>query len=170
MAPVNGKEPARIGNVMAAFLDNHAPKTVANCLVIHSIWPKIVGANMAKKTMPLKIIGKTLYLTVETSAWMEELKYLKEDIIKKINNDLKQEAVEDIIFRLGKINLLASFPRSHQQTASSSAPLPQLSRQEIDNIDKLVSCIKDTILKETVRQAMIMNKRRNTQIINRLGS
>lgn len=169
MAPANRKEPARIGNVMAAFLDNHAPKTVANGLVLHSIWPKIVGANMAKKTMPLKIIGKTLYLTVETSAWMEELKYLKEDIIKKINNDLKQEAVEDIVFRLGKINLLASFPRSLPQTASP-APFPQLSRQEIDNIDRLVNHIKDAALKETVRKAMIMNKRRNTQIINRLGS
>ena len=108
MTPIKRKEPARIGNILAAFLDNHAPKAVANGLAIHSIWPKIVGANMAKKTMPLKIIGKKLYLTVETSAWMEELKYLKEDIIKKINNDLKQEAVEDIIFRLGKINLLAS--------------------------------------------------------------
>ncbi|MBI5875462.1 MAG: DUF721 domain-containing protein [Deltaproteobacteria bacterium] len=105
MAPANRKEPARIGNILSAFLDNHAPKAVANGLAIHSIWPKIAGANMAKKTMPLKIIGKTLYLKVETSSWMEELKYLKQDIIKKINNDLKQEAVEDIVFRLGKINV-----------------------------------------------------------------
>lgn len=108
MATAKTKEPARIGNILTAFLDSHAPKSVANGLAIHSIWPKIAGANMAKKTMPLKIIGKTLYLRVETSAWMEELKYLKEDIIKKINNDLKQEAVEDIIFRLGKINILTS--------------------------------------------------------------
>lgn len=104
MTPVKPNKPDRIGNILSVFLANHAPKAVANGLAIHSAWPKIVGTNMAKKTMPLKIIGKTLYLTVETSAWMEELKYLKEDIVKKINNDLKQEAVEDIIFRLGKIN------------------------------------------------------------------
>lgn len=103
MAIAKTNQPDRIGNILSAFLGNHAPKAVANGLAIHSAWPKIAGTSMAKKTMPLKIIGKTLYLRVETSAWMEELKYLKEDIIKKINNDLKQEAVEDIIFRLGKI-------------------------------------------------------------------
>lgn len=99
-------EPDSIGNILSAFLDNHAPKSVANWLAIHSAWPKISGANMAKKTMPLKIVGKTLYLRVETSAWMEELKYLKEDIIKNINNVIKQNAVEDVIFRLGKIDNL----------------------------------------------------------------
>src|SRR3989304_1549610 len=115
------KEPVKIGNILSVFWRNNTPNAMANWFRIISIWPKIAGINIAKRARPLKIAGKTLYLTVETSAWMEELKYIKEDIIKKTNNELQYTAVEDIIFRLGKITHAQKTPASTRR--SNSNPL-----------------------------------------------
>lgn len=154
------KEPAKIGNILSAFWRKNTPKAVANWFRVLSIWPKIAGINIAKRARPLKIAGKTLYLTVETSAWMEELKYIKEDIIKKINNELQDTAVKDIVFRLGKITYAQKTPaptRRSNPLAGNAHPT-QLSQKEMDNIDRLVIPVKDEELKETIRRAIIANK------------
>jgi len=156
------REPVKIGNILSVFLRNNTPNAVANWLRIVSIWPKIAGTNIAKRATPLKIAGKTLYLTVETSAWMEELKYMKEDIIKKINNELQDTAVEDIIFRLGKITHTekTSFQtrRPNYTSLAHNVHTSHLSQKEMDAINRLVVAIKDDGLKETIRRAIIANK------------
>lgn len=156
------KEPVKIGNILSVFWRNNTPNAMSNWFKIISIWPKIAGLNIAKRARPLKIAGKTLYLTVETSAWMEELKYIKEDIIKKINNELQDTAVEDIIFRLGKITLAQKTPaptrRPNSNPLADNVHTTQLSQKEMDNIDRLVVSVKDEGLKETIRRAIIANK------------
>ena len=156
------KEPAKIGNILSAFWRNNTPDAVANWFRVLSIWPKIAGINITKRARPLKIAGKTLYLTVETSAWMEELKYIKEDIIKKINKELQDTIVEDIVFRLGKITHAQKTPaptrRSNSNPLLGNAHPTQLSQKELDNIDRLVILVKDEELKETIRMAIIANK------------
>ncbi len=154
------REPAKVGNILSAFWRNNTPTAVANWFSILSIWPKIAGINIAKRTRPLKIAGKTLYLTVETSTWMEELKYIKEDIIKKINEELKDTAVKDIVFRLGKVTHVQKTPASTRR--SSSHAHCQLSQKEMDRIDRLVIPIKDEELQESIRRAILANKSRGT--------
>lgn len=158
----SAKEPVKIGNILSVFWRNNTPNAMANWFRIMSIWPKIAGINITKRAMPLKIAGKTLYLTVETSAWMEELKYIKKDIIKKINNELQYTAVEDIIFRLGKIIHAQKTPaptrRSNSNPLAGNVHATKLSQKETDNIDRLVASVKDDVLKETIRRAIIASK------------
>ena len=133
---------------------------VVKGLSICKIWQRAVGPNIAKKTLPLKLAGKTLYVTVATSTWMEELKYLKKDIIKKINNDLKEQTVEEIVFRLGAI--AENNTSKNQPSANSRQPSKhQLSQKEMDDIDRMLKPIKDVGLKETIKNAMV-NKRKQT--------
>lgn len=160
------KEPAVVGRILDTFWKtisggNPGFKTIAKGLSIQTIWPKTVGVNIAKRTRPLKLAGKTLYVTVATSTWMEELKYMKEDIIKKINTELRKETIKDIIFRLGKVaEITDSNPHPAVRNPQHSR---QLTQKEIDNIDKLASLIKDNELKETFRRALITNKCRDTR-------
>ena len=167
------KEPAVVGRILDTFWEtisggNPGFKTIAKGLSIQTIWSKTVGVNIAKRTRPLKLKGKTLYVTVATSTWMEELKYMKEDIIKKINTELRKKAVKDIIFRLGKVTEIStSNPKPASPKADRSAKggpqrSHQLTQKEIDNIDTLVSLIKDNELKETIRRALITSKCRDT--------
>ena len=62
-------------------------------------WPSIVGEHIAKVTNPERIDRGRLIIRVTRSTWRNELTFLKKEIIAKINIAMKQEIVNDIIFR-----------------------------------------------------------------------
>ncbi|MEO0092789.1 MAG: DUF721 domain-containing protein [candidate division WOR-3 bacterium] len=78
------------------------------------LWNRAVGKEVKKHTKPYAIENGTLVVLVDNSAWMNELIFLKKEIIKKLNElivsrlktDTKQsetektDIVKDIRFRL----------------------------------------------------------------------
>ncbi|MBI5327736.1 MAG: DUF721 domain-containing protein [Deltaproteobacteria bacterium] len=153
---IHAKTPIRIGHVIDLFLDSPESAIIAKGLSVHKIWSKIVGLNISKRTRPLKLSGKILYVIVATSTWMEELKYLKQDIIKKINAEFKEKTVEDIIFRIGK-NAEISVPNPLSPACNRQYP-GQLPQKELENIHRLANLIKNNELQEIILKAMIANK------------
>lgn len=159
------KKPEKLTNILNNYLHNQTPNALASWFKLKNAWPKIVGANISKKTSPIKIVRKTLYLTVATSSWMEELKYLKEEIIIKINDELRNTEVQDIVFRMGNItndDVSPDFHKPPNSNVLAGGPhLTQLSQKDINYIDRLVAHIKDDNLKESMRRAIIASKSRN---------
>ncbi|MBI3754531.1 MAG: DUF721 domain-containing protein [Deltaproteobacteria bacterium] len=149
---MSAKGPTRLGHIIDSSFFSPDLETFGKGFLVYKIWPKAVGPGIAKRARPLKLSGKILSVTVDTSAWMEELKYLKEDIIKKINDELKERTVEDIVFRLGKI------PEKDNATPHPairpSQSQRQLTQKEINAIDRLVSPIRDDELREIIRRAI----------------
>ena len=62
-------------------------------------WPKIVGGQIAKVASAERIEAGKLFVCVSRAPWRNELVFLKNELITKINKALKQEIVKDIIFR-----------------------------------------------------------------------
>ena len=94
----NKKGPERLGSVLGNLLkDLGLEKRIKEQEVIVN-WEKIVGNNIAENAKPFKIDGAKLFLKVKSSAWRNELFYLKKQLISKLNESAKQELVKDIIF------------------------------------------------------------------------
>lgn len=92
------KGPESIGSVLGNLLkDLGLEKRIKEQEVIVN-WEKIVGNNIAENTKPFKIEGAKLFLKVKSSAWRNELFYLKKELISKLNESAKQELIKDIIF------------------------------------------------------------------------
>jgi len=92
------KGPERIGSVLGNLLkDLGLEKRIREQELIIN-WEKIVGNNIAENTKPFKIEGTKLFLKVKSSAWRNELFYLKKELIAKLNDSAKQELIKDIIF------------------------------------------------------------------------
>jgi predicted nucleic acid-binding Zn ribbon protein len=64
------------------------------------LWKKAVGPDIGKQTDANRIEQGVLYVSVTASAWMNELVFLKTQIIKKLNELIEQEVVKDIKFYL----------------------------------------------------------------------
>ena len=62
-------------------------------------WPQIVGEQIARVTSAERIDGGKLFIHVTRSTWRNELVFLKKALIEKINREMSQEIVKDIIFR-----------------------------------------------------------------------
>jgi predicted nucleic acid-binding Zn ribbon protein len=59
-------------------------------------WPSLVGARVARRTRAVAFRNGTLHVEVEGSAWMQELGYLKPDLVRRINQQLGSELVHDV--------------------------------------------------------------------------
>jgi len=66
-------------------------------------WSEVVGEPIAAHTRPQQIRFKKLYVTVEHSAWLQQLTFLKPALLEKINGEAGREVVTDLVFRVGEV-------------------------------------------------------------------
>ncbi len=62
-------------------------------------WSEVVGGKIAERARPQGIRGKTLFVEVDGSAWIQELSFLKEDILRELNERAGDDALDQIVFR-----------------------------------------------------------------------
>ena len=63
-----------------------------------SEWEQLVGPRVAQHTRAVAFRDGTLQVEVEGSAWMQELGFLKRDLVQKINRHLGASFVQDVRF------------------------------------------------------------------------
>lgn len=64
------------------------------------LWEDIVGDKTACHTKPIRINKGTLYVEVDDPLWLSQLRYMKMDIIDKIDRTIKEGALKDLKFYL----------------------------------------------------------------------
>jgi len=89
----------KIGGVLKKVLLNLGIEGKVKEGRVFRVWDKGVGKKIATHTHLLKIKKGRLFVKVSDSSWLQELSFLKEKIIKKINKKMGEEVVKDIFFR-----------------------------------------------------------------------
>jgi len=88
-----------IGTILKKVVrDLHLGKKLLQYEVVNE-WEKIVGKKIASVTTVEKVVDGKLIVRVKSSAWRNELSFLKKEIIKKINKKFMEEIITDIIFK-----------------------------------------------------------------------
>jgi len=70
---------------------------------VFAVWNDVVGARIAKHTQPVKMMDLTLVVRVESAAWLQELQYMKPQILKKIHAHVEPSLVQDIRLEIGRL-------------------------------------------------------------------
>jgi predicted nucleic acid-binding Zn ribbon protein len=70
-----------------------------NITNIFNHWEDIVGVEISRKAKPEKIVRNTLYVSVASSTWANELGMMSNQLIDMINTFIGEEAVKSIKFR-----------------------------------------------------------------------
>ena len=69
---------------------------------ILTLWSRIVGARIAANTEPGRIVDGVLNVQVRTSSWMQELSFIADDLVARINSAVGDPPlVHSLRFRLG---------------------------------------------------------------------
>lgn len=68
------------------------------------IWNDVVGKTIAKNAQPEKIRNGTLIVKVSSPVWMQQLQFMKEMIVEKLNQRLKNDTVKSVFFLVGRID------------------------------------------------------------------
>ncbi|MBU4316936.1 MAG: DUF721 domain-containing protein [Proteobacteria bacterium] len=92
-----------IGSVVKDILGEFAQKYEPGILRISEAWEGIVGESLAQNAIPSAMKGKILIVNVASSIWIQELHFLKNDLIMKINRKLGAETVTEMKFKIGRV-------------------------------------------------------------------
>ena len=63
-------------------------------------WQQIVGQPLASHTRPARLTEKYLYIEVDDHLWLAQLKYMKADMLRKIDRAMKPGLFKDLKFFL----------------------------------------------------------------------
>lgn len=70
---------------------------------LFTVWSKVVGPALADKTEPLSIRDNVILVKVSDPTWAHELTYLKEEMLDKLNREMKGKTITDIRFITGSV-------------------------------------------------------------------
>lgn len=102
--PGKSKKPESIGNILIPFLKRTGLSWRIKEQKIIENWEKIVGREIAQNAQASRLRGGVLYVRVSNPIWMQQLQFLKEVIIKKIHQEIKEVVVDDLRLFIGKID------------------------------------------------------------------
>lgn len=118
------------------------------------IWNEIVGTTIARNAQPEKIRNGTLFVKVSGSTWMQELQYMKEMILQRLNQSLGREVVKNIFFFVGKLDVKLANSKAQE------APAPTVSPSESKFAEEYLHSIKDPEIRRALRRLFTAHSRR----------
>ena len=96
--------PAPLGNVLQQAMQASRIDVDLDAYRLWEQWKDVVGRTIAQNTQPEAIKGKLLLVNVSSAPWMQQLQFLKPELIEKLNETLGKELVEDIRFKIGPVD------------------------------------------------------------------
>ena len=66
--------------------------------LIHS-WEKVAGRMIAMHTTDLYIKNRILFVSIDSPGLRSELNYSREKIVKSLNEEVKADVIEDVVFK-----------------------------------------------------------------------
>lgn len=66
-------------------------------------WSRVVGAQAAKVSSAVRFRGQVLLVAVKDSLWMQELLFLKPQLLKKLRAHFPHLSIQDLFFQLGPL-------------------------------------------------------------------
>ena len=122
-------------------------------------WQKAVGPIIAAQTMAQNLRGDTLFVKVSNSNWMQQLQFMKQEILNKVNAVLPDNTISNIYFSIGQIPLP---PHKSQPEALHDLNQYPLRTRDLKIIEKSTESISDEELRDILKRVMtkeIINRR-----------
>jgi len=63
-------------------------------------WPQIVGPGISQHSKIMYVKNDRLYIEVDSSTWLNELSFMKEDILRKIKLMISDVLINEIWFKV----------------------------------------------------------------------
>jgi hypothetical protein len=133
-----------------------AAKIEENSLI--KLWPKAVGQQIFLQTQPDCLKNGTLFVKTTSSVWVQQLHFMKEEILQKLNELAGKIAVKDIRFLVG--HKLAQTRTDANIPAVKKSLLKERDKKMIAECTAALADRELAIIFKRVMQAEINRRRR----------
>ena len=91
-----------VGSLLPRVLKQYKLDKVVAAQPAVTLWPEIAGPKTAEHTRALEVDGNTLVIMVDSPAWGAQLRFLKPQLLKKIEGRVGKGLIRDLRFVLGQ--------------------------------------------------------------------
>jgi predicted nucleic acid-binding Zn ribbon protein len=82
--------------VLESVLKEHKLTADIDAYRIFTVWEEIAGPMVAKHSRPARLNGNILYVEVDDPIWLSQLRYMKQDMLQKIDRRIKPGVFKDL--------------------------------------------------------------------------
>ena len=98
------EKPTSLGNALSEALRHANLGVNLQMGRLWNRWDQVVGPTVSQNAKPAVIKGGLLIVHVSSTPWMQQLQFLKADIMDRLNSDLGRSVIEDIRFKIGPVD------------------------------------------------------------------
>jgi predicted nucleic acid-binding Zn ribbon protein len=91
-----------LSSVVDHFIRNRGLEGKLQEYTLENHWDEIVGESISSHTQPDTIRFGVLHVLVDSSAWLQQLTFLKPELMQKVEKFLGTGIIKDIVLRLGR--------------------------------------------------------------------
>lgn len=154
----------KLGDVLQLILKERKILLTSEKRHLQEMWSKAVGSQIATQTTPERLQKGTLFVKVSSPAWMQQLHFMKEEMIEKINRQAGDHSVRNIFFSIGEV--LPSARSDQDPTPFYPESFPLTGRDK-KSIERSIAPVSDKELKEILKRVMTKDLIRRKLRVNR---
>ena len=92
-----------LGELVETHLERCRSESGGGILHLRDVWERTVGPPITDNAKPFAVKGTLLLVHVSSSAWLHQLRFLKDDLLTKLNRHVNHPRIEDIKFKIGPL-------------------------------------------------------------------
>ncbi len=145
------KQPVGVGNILEKVIKNLGMAGPMQLARILTRWDKIFDPSISKTTFPRDLRGKTLTVDVENSVWLQQISFMDQMIIDKINKNLGAKVVKKVRYQIGQI---PERPLMEENRSTSVLDEVELENEDLDEITESIRGVSDSELRKSLRRIL----------------
>ncbi|MEE8219708.1 MAG: DciA family protein, partial [bacterium] len=110
---------------------------------------------VSRVTHPQTVRGRTLVVTVADSAWLQQLRYLEETMVERLNAAVGRTVIEGIYLQVGPIPVAPVAPSAEEPPERPAG----LDAEEEADLEAVVAALEDPDLQATLRSVLAASRR-----------
>lgn len=150
-----------VGDILSSALKRRglAGKLADN--PVFKLWPQAVGAKIARQTRPDGWRAGTLFVKTTSSVWVQQLHFMKEEILVKLNKLSGKALIKEIRFVVGHTLVLEK-----QANNISTSKRAVLKKRDKEMIAECTGSLEDKELADVLKRVMLLEISRRRQLEN----
>ncbi len=151
----------QIGDVLFSLLKKRGMASKFEEKALLKIWPKAVGPQIASQTQIDSFRHGILFVKTVSSVWVQQLHFIKEEILGKLNELSAKTQIKEIRFIVGYTNL--------QQKESENISHPKksvLKKRDKEMIAECTDALADQELADVLKRVMQLEISRRRRMEN----
>lgn len=98
------RKPEKVDSILKKVLSSLNLGIKMKQYQIWEVWDSVVGEPIARQAQPQQVRNMILWVTVSSSTWMQQLEFMKRQIIDRLNERIGEKVINDIRFRIGELS------------------------------------------------------------------